>query len=334
MVPADGPKAESSASNAANERQAEERAARFRWRLTANETLTLLVGVGALVVSGLTYENSRDTSDIKKAIGNLAALADQTKRQADTQAKQLALLREQRQAVFRQADAAADSAKAALETAQTAKRQTGAIVKQADALIKGAQATIVAASAQLASAQANNRTAEAGLKAAQVETQAALAVSATATPVARFGGLQMAGIMGNADKDGMVNFTIHPYFINAGTVAIIPLDTKINLLFAKYLPSKPIIKNVITFGGNDFTAQPGSAFGVSVPQKMNIDKITRDELIKHNLRIFVWGISKYMSPRGTKTYRMCFVAEVYPTDSAWATFEMVRIESAAYSCDD
>src|ERR1700733_4813484 len=59
------------------------------FRLTLNEWLTLLVGLGSLVVGYLGYLNALDTTDIKKAVGNLSTLATQTKRQADITQDQL-----------------------------------------------------------------------------------------------------------------------------------------------------------------------------------------------------------------------------------------------------
>lgn len=73
----------------------------FLSRLTANEWLTFLVAIGSLAVSILTWRTVADTSDIKSAIGNLADLATQTKRQAD--------------ATHEQAEAAVEAAKTARE---------------------------------------------------------------------------------------------------------------------------------------------------------------------------------------------------------------------------
>jgi hypothetical protein len=73
----------------------------FLSRLTTNEWLTFLVAIGSLAVSILTWRTVADTSDIKSAIGNLADLATQTKRQAD--------------ATHEQAEAAVEAAKTARE---------------------------------------------------------------------------------------------------------------------------------------------------------------------------------------------------------------------------
>lgn len=56
---------------------------RFPSRLTFNEWLTFLIGVGSLVVSCLTYKNAADTSDLKSAVVNLTSLAGDARRQAD-----------------------------------------------------------------------------------------------------------------------------------------------------------------------------------------------------------------------------------------------------------
>ena len=56
---------------------------RFPGNLAVNEWLTLLVGIGSLVVSYLTCKNAADTSDLKNAVGNLISLAGEARRQAD-----------------------------------------------------------------------------------------------------------------------------------------------------------------------------------------------------------------------------------------------------------
>lgn len=61
----------------------------FLRRLTTNERLTLLVGVGSLVISVLTYWNATDTSDLKNAVGNLATLASAAERQAKAALEQV-----------------------------------------------------------------------------------------------------------------------------------------------------------------------------------------------------------------------------------------------------
>jgi hypothetical protein len=66
----------------------------FISRRTVSEALTLLVAMGSLAVSFMTYLNARDTSDVKKAIGNLAELATQTKRQADNAGNQLDVMKQ------------------------------------------------------------------------------------------------------------------------------------------------------------------------------------------------------------------------------------------------
>lgn len=61
---------------------------RFPGNLAVNEWLTLLIGIGSLVVSYLTYKNAADTSDLKSAVINLTSLASDARRQADaTQAQ-------------------------------------------------------------------------------------------------------------------------------------------------------------------------------------------------------------------------------------------------------
>jgi hypothetical protein len=66
----------------------------FLRRLTINEWLTFLVGVGSLFVSYLTYKNAADTSDLKGAVQNLTNLAVDTTRQADASQEQLKVLKD------------------------------------------------------------------------------------------------------------------------------------------------------------------------------------------------------------------------------------------------
>lgn len=111
---------------------------RLLQRLTLSEWLTLLVAVGSLAVSGLTYLNAADTADLKKAVGSLTALASQTKRQADaangqigelrrqamSSEAQVLLLQDQLQAGQDQADSTRNLAAAAAGSAEAARAQT------------------------------------------------------------------------------------------------------------------------------------------------------------------------------------------------------------------
>ncbi len=63
-------------------REAQSGAFGFLGRLTVNEWLTLLVGVGSLVVSYLTYRNATDTSDLKNAVTGLTNLVTEAHGQA------------------------------------------------------------------------------------------------------------------------------------------------------------------------------------------------------------------------------------------------------------
>lgn len=68
---------------AKNGRQDSQSGARgFLSRLTVNEWLTFLVGVGSLAVSYLTYKNASDTSDLKDAVAGLTKLVAEAQRQA------------------------------------------------------------------------------------------------------------------------------------------------------------------------------------------------------------------------------------------------------------
>lgn len=109
----------------------------FLKRLSVNEWLTflvglssLVVGVGSLVVSYQSYIASQDNRDIRKAITNLAVLAQQTKRQADSSDQQLEVLKEQALDQRQQTKAISD--------------QTVAITGSATATVKSAQAQIIA----------------------------------------------------------------------------------------------------------------------------------------------------------------------------------------------
>ncbi|QAY95337.1 hypothetical protein CWB41_05965 [Methylovirgula ligni] len=66
-----------SAANAPNGNAGKQRreTLRFLGRLTVNEWLTLLVGIGSLAISYLTYRNAADTSQLTEAVSNLHNLA-------------------------------------------------------------------------------------------------------------------------------------------------------------------------------------------------------------------------------------------------------------------
>jgi hypothetical protein len=55
----------------------------FLCGLNTNEWLTLLLGLGSLAISALTYRTAADTTDLKSAVANLSTLAKQAARQAN-----------------------------------------------------------------------------------------------------------------------------------------------------------------------------------------------------------------------------------------------------------
>lgn len=89
-----------------------ERAHELERRLNVNERLTLLVGVGSLLVAGVSaaisyfsYEVSKDTADIKQAISALAQLATESSLQTDQSSRQTHQLSQQAKETARQANA-------------------------------------------------------------------------------------------------------------------------------------------------------------------------------------------------------------------------------------
>ncbi|HLZ75453.1 hypothetical protein [Phenylobacterium sp.] len=91
--------------------------------LTAGVGLgSVVIGIGSLAVAWLTYENGKDTRDIKRAIASLTTLAEQTKRQADNSAGQLAVLRDQVGETRRQTTAIEASATANAKSAEAQRK--------------------------------------------------------------------------------------------------------------------------------------------------------------------------------------------------------------------
>lgn len=93
-------------------------ARRLLQRLTLSEWLTLLVGVGTLAVSILAWRTAADTSDLKDAVRGLAALAGQTKRQADATNAELEIFRRQAESTAAMVTPAQRSADAAVRQLQ------------------------------------------------------------------------------------------------------------------------------------------------------------------------------------------------------------------------
>lgn len=92
-------------------------------RINLNETVATVIAVSSLVVAIRGCQISDDNSDIKAAIGNLSALATQTKRQADASSQQVAVLSAQLEASRRQAGSAAVLASAAGEQVDAMRSQ-------------------------------------------------------------------------------------------------------------------------------------------------------------------------------------------------------------------
>ncbi len=223
-------------------------------RLSVNEWLTFLVGVGSLVVSVFTYLNAADTRDIKGAVSKLAVLAEQTKRQADAQNGQLGVMRDQVAALKDQL----------LE----AKAQTKAISAQTTKIGEQTEAIKASAASAVKSADMQGKTAEAQLKAAQQDEIAAKAAAQANLPQPNLFGLDISGLTEKPNNDGMVMVSIKPVFINSGGGSLIQGITIYKVILDDFLPAIPDYSNGLSFGGNEITVVHGGQFFPNVTQKV------------------------------------------------------------------
>lgn len=102
--------------------------------ISPNGWVAVVISVATLSVSVVSCRNASDNADMRAAVGSIAALAQETKRQADATTAQVALLRAQ---------------------TENSARQTEAIVDQAAATRESSTAAIASAQAQSATAKSS-----------------------------------------------------------------------------------------------------------------------------------------------------------------------------------
>lgn len=285
--------------------------ARLLARLSLNEWLTTLLGAAALAVSVLTYINSSDTRDIKRAVGDLGTLAQQTgtlaqqtKRQADAVEKQLGRV---------------DSQVGALkEQVAEAKLQTAAISRQTDAITASSEAAIRAAEANVKSADAQKRMAD-------VTTKAQL-------PSVSLTELTVEGIDGAPDENGQVVFKTNWTFRNTGGGAFKAKDVEFGLWIGPAI--SPQMPQGIHVAGNDYVISNSltSSFSLKEPFDLRFPAGSRDLLKTGAAHLFFWAKFKYEEDGSGLPHTKCFGEEVYVRKGEATGFRPAG--GMAYRCDN
>lgn len=286
--------------------------------MDANQWLTLMVAFASLGVAIASYLNSADTRELQGAVGRLAELAKQTKRNGDFQGRQLAIMSAQRPFVERQANAAADAATAAKISAGAAKGQTDAILRQADALIRSAQASINATSAQLSAAKAQQTSAQAisvsaaeGTKAAELQQRTAGLLASSRVPVAKISFVDIQGWVSKPNPDGSLSLQVKPTFTNVGGGTLLPRLTSFHFGFLS--PQTKFLTNdeKLEFGGNEFPIPPGQDYYPVNAFRISVRAQEFRDAQEGRLKIIVWGTVRFADANGTQ-YQACYLDFVNP----------------------
>jgi len=123
----------------------------FLSRLTINELLTFLLGVGGLVVSLLTFLNAQNTSDLKGAVKSLTALAAETKRQADATNGALGEMRKQTGKMDDEIRSLRSQSDATVRIASSANKSASAATDQVGVMRDDQRARVSVVNAEIAS---------------------------------------------------------------------------------------------------------------------------------------------------------------------------------------
>jgi hypothetical protein len=263
-------------------------------RLTVNERLTFLVGagsmivgVGSLIVSFLTYRNAADTTELKAAIGNLSDLATQTKRQADGTHEQLAAVREQVSALRDQA--------------QEAKRQTAAIASQTEAIKVSSEAAVRSADANISAANAQRRMAEVTAQAQR--------------PDIDLTDLTISGLNEEPNKDGFIMPLVTWKFRDYGGSPVTVKDVVLGYWVAAALPEKMPEGTSIDGAETVISNVSTSAFFPAVPIYFTVSKEQKDAIDKGGSNIFFFARFEYVDNMKEEHYR-CFGRKFILRDGA------------------
>jgi hypothetical protein len=270
-------------------------------RPSISDLLTLLIAVGSLAISWLTYRNAADTTDIKAAIGNLSDLATQTKRQADATHDQLAAVRDQVSALRDQAD--------------EAKRQTAAIASQTEAIKASSDAAIRQAEANVSAAQAQQKMAEVTAQAQKPDVDVAE--------------ISVSGLNAEPDKDGNVQFSLFWRFRDTGGSALTVKDIIFGLQIAAALTKEMPTGTRLDGEGIVLTNSITSSFSPKEPLQMKMPKDTRDALTRGDAKLFFFAKLDYLDNLKGDHSR-CFGRELILKDGS--SVSAIPSGGEAYQC--
>lgn len=261
-------------------------------RLSVNEWLTLLLAVGSLTVSYMTFRGSQDNTELRNAIQNISRLADQTKRQADGTNAQLAEIK-------RQADSSVIIAQAAKESALASHAQALALTEQTTAIKASSSANIVASEAQR--------------KLADV---AALAHR----PVPDLSQLSIGGLRSTPSKEGLVTVPVQFRFRNVGGTTFLVKRVEFGLWVGGGLPDV-MPRNRFKIDGSGISVAPRatSFFGPVNPIQMRLRKDIADAVNRNESKIFFYAAFHYIDQSDVEQMR-CFAREIQMKDDGASEF--------------
>ena len=290
----------------AGRRQRDEKPSQFDQSLRLTDVfITIFAGLSfvaagvsaavAMWTAGQLEESSKQT---ERAIGKLATLADQTKRQADAQNGQLVLLGQQ---------------------VAEAKSQTKAISEQTTAIKSSAIAAVKSAGAEIESAQA--------------QTRAADAAAAAERPSIVLTDMTMTGFDNPPETDGLlkglIKITFNYQYTNVGGSPLEFIDNAQNIAIDKALNPIPDYSAVTHLPGNGLTVPKGSYIHLVEPLQFGFTSEEIKGISNGTLHVYVFGAITY-SVFGAN-HKFCYAYELPITKGASGRY--LKAGSAAYHCD-
>jgi hypothetical protein len=267
------------------------------WReIRIIDLINCFVGIAMLIVAVSAYRIASDTSDIKGAIGNLADLAVQTKRQADAVSDQLSAVREQVTALKEQA-------------AET-KLQTEAISQQTAAIKASSDANIKAANAQQILAEVTARAQRPDVDLTDVD---------------------LSGLNNAPDKDGMVAAKLMWHFRNSGGSAFTAKEVKFGVQTGDALPETMPSGQIINGSGIVVINSITSGFSPKDPISLQVPKAQADAVMDGSLKVFFFARFEYWDTSHLE-HAKCFGRQfLFKEGSSYFT---TPSGGTAYQCDD
>jgi hypothetical protein len=227
------------------------------------------------------------------AIGRIAAVANATEDEANSVGNEVSAIRDQGNTMGTELGEMQNQTGILANQVGEAKKQTKAISEQTTAIKDSSAAAVKSAGAQIETATA--------------QRQSAQVISAASIPEVGFVGVDITGMDGKPEQNGLIKVSVKPHFSNTGGGAMYQKGGVFAL--TRELATKPDYANIISFGGNELTVFPTGIFQPDGDVILDFKPEEAKGIIDGTIKLFIYGYVDYFD--GAKTeHRTCFADRI------------------------